>query len=348
MRRALLAAALCVACGTLTSPGEGDRDLPVGRGGPFRLLGPADLDGRTCVVSDRSSRLDDPSVARAGDGSVRLYFTVDDGAARSISTARLDGPTGPAGEPTASLRATLPWHEGSVEAPEVIRTAAGEWWMLYASAGGIGLARSADGVSFTADPEPLLRADATTGESTPARSPAVVESAPGRFLVAYESAGAVWGAELVAATGAVSRLDGDPGVDGRQPLLAPSDDAVDAGVVGFASGSVGDPSLTLESTAIGRSLWRLYATTRSAPVRSDAGVAPLLTLGVAGSFDGLRFSRDANPTLRARSDGTVTSPDVLADGARRTWLYAGGRCDSAGRVRGIVVAVAPGNASVTP
>ncbi|MEZ4407093.1 MAG: hypothetical protein R3A52_11525 [Polyangiales bacterium] len=204
----------------------------------------------------------------------------------------------------------------------------------------------ADGASFTADANPLLVADVASGESTALRSPAIVESAPGRFLIAYESAGSVWGAELISATGAVSRIDGDPRAEGRQPLLAPSDDAVDAGVVGFASGSIGDPSLTLETTAIGRSLWRLYVTTRSAPVRTDAGVEPLLTLGVAGSFDGVSFARDANPTLRARSDGTVSSPDVIADGPRRSFLYAGGRCDTAGRVRGVVVAVAPGNAAL--
>lgn len=346
MKRALLAAMVCASCGTVASPGEGDRDLPVGRGGPFRLLGPADLDGRACVVSDRARRFDDPSAVRREDGSVSLYFTDDDGAARSISTARLASPIALAEDVSPALRATLPWQAGSVEAPEVVRVAAGEWWMLYASAGGLGLARGADGASFAADPNPLLTAEPAAGESTALRSPSIVESAPGRFLIAYESAGAVWGAELISATGAVSRLDADPRQDGRQPLLAPGDDAVDAGVVGFASGSVGDPSLTLETTAIGRSLWRLYATTRSAPVRTDAGVEPLITLGVAGSFDGVSFSRDANPALRARGDGTVSAPDVIADGPRRSFLYAGGRCDTAGRVRGVVVAVAPGNTAL--
>ncbi|MEZ4407092.1 MAG: hypothetical protein R3A52_11520 [Polyangiales bacterium] len=79
MRRALLAAALCASCGTLASPGEGDRDLPVGRGGPFRLLGPTGSTVGPAWPSDPARRFDDPSAVRLDDGAVRL-FTDDDGA----------------------------------------------------------------------------------------------------------------------------------------------------------------------------------------------------------------------------------------------------------------------------
>lgn len=335
----------CIACGTLASPGQGDSNLPVGRQGPFRLVTRAELGGdRNCVLSDPSLRYDDPSVVRGTGNSVMLFFTVDNGTSRWISASHLDRPTGvplaPNG-PTVSLRATHPWQGVSVEAPEVLRLSPTEWVMLYASAGGVGVARSVDGERFTADPEPLIIADGSVGETTALKSPTLAPVSPEGFLIAYESAGAVWGALAPRTLRApVNRLDPDTAAIGRQPLIAPSDDAVDSGVVGFASGSLGDPSLVVETTAIGRELFHLYATARSAPVRSDAGVAPLISLSVAGSFDARHFIRSQTPALRARPDPTVSSPDVLADEPRRTWLYAGGRCDTLGHVRGITVAVA--------
>ena len=62
------------ACGTLAEPGVGDRELPTGRGGPFRLVEPAEMNNQLCALVEVGARLDDPSPVRVANG-VALYFT---------------------------------------------------------------------------------------------------------------------------------------------------------------------------------------------------------------------------------------------------------------------------------
>ena len=119
--------------------------------------------------------------------------------------------------------------------------------------------------------------------------------------------------------------------------------ARDAGLVGYASGAVGDPTLRAEDSLAGRTLYRLFFSARSAPVAIDGGSAFERAIGLAGSFDGVHFARAESAVLSGRADPAVRAPSAWSDGPLRTWLFVSGRCDSAGRNEGIRVAVAPGN-----
>ena len=58
------------------------------------------------------------------------------------------------------LEVTEPWEKGTIGAPSVVATS-GEIRLYYASGGGVGLARSADGVAFTKEPAPIFEAAAS-------------------------------------------------------------------------------------------------------------------------------------------------------------------------------------------
>ncbi len=342
-RIACVVLALGVAgCGTLASGAGGDTDLPRGRSGPFRLLDNLELPAGSCVLRDDTATLGDPSAVALPDGRIDLYATRTDGTARSIVRARLDGSRSAPGAPAMALVPTLPWHGGGVGAPDVVRTADGAW-MVFDTAAGIGLARSVDGIAWTSLDAPLLVADATAGELSALRAPTLAVRADGTWWLAYESAGAIWGARATGPQGPFVRVDGDDRTARRDPWVSPGDDAVDAGVVGYASGSVGDPSLRVEASVAGRELLRLYFSARSAPVAMDGGTTFLRSVGLAGSFDGVHFTRNATAVLPGALDPTVSSPTSWNDGALRTWLFVGGRCDLSGRSSGVRVAVAPAN-----
>ena len=149
---------------------------------------------------------------------------------------------------------------------------------------------------------------------------------------------------------AFARVDGDPRTPRRDPVMAATGAGVplDGGAPGFESGSVDDPELTVETTAIGRSLWRLYYTARSVPVAMDAGLAPTVAIAMAASFDGVAFTRFGAPVFATRADPTLAAPTVLADDARRTLLYVGGRCTLSRGRRGVRAGIAPGTDTVTP
>lgn len=331
-------------CGTLASPGGGEADLPNNRTGPFRELTSAETGGQRCAAYDSAGGFDEPSAVRLPDGRVALYGTRTRMGRRTIARTVLTGLARQTEEPADVLTATLPWQAMAVASPEVIAVAGG-YVMAYATgSGALGVARSTDGVAWQALPTPALEMDAAMGEETALRAPTIVATANGGLVLAYASGSAIWLARTGAVDGRFVRVDGDPSTPRRDPLLGATGRASpmgDAGV-GFESGAVDDPSLTVEATATGRSIWRLYYTARSVPQAMDGGVAPSVAVTMAASFDGVSFTRFGAAVVTSRTDPTLAAPSALAVDARRTLLYLSGRCDTAGRVRGVRAAIAPG------
>lgn len=334
--------ALVTGCGTLASPGAGDTDLPSGRSGPYRLLDSEELPEGLCLLREDSVVLSDPASLPLGPHRTALYFTRREGARRTILRAvvvdgrRLEAP------PEEVLAPTLAWHGDGVGAPDVAATRDG-FAMVFDTAAGLGLATSADGRTWRSSEEPRLTADANVGELTPLRAPTLVVRRDDSLIIAYESAGAIWSATATALAAPLSRVDADERTPRRESLLAPGDDARDAGAVGYASGAVGDPSLRAEDSLAGRTLYRLFFSARSAPFALDGGSDFQRAVGLAGSFDAVHFTRSEAAALGGRVDPSVAAPSAWSDGSLRTWLFVNGRCDSNGRNQGIRVAVAPGN-----
>lgn len=333
---------LTLGCGTTAAPGAGDSNLPAGRNGPYRLLDGEELSEGLCLVREESATLEDPAALPLDAHRVALYFTRREGARRTIRRVVVVDGQRLEGAPEEVLAPSLPWHQDGVGAPDVATTRDG-FVMVFDTPTGLGRATSIDGRVWRPSQLPLLTADAQSGELTPLRSPTILLRPDGAVIVAYESAGAIWAASSSALGAPLGRIDADERTPRRESLLAPGDDARDAGTVGYASGAVGDPSLRAEESLAGRTLYRLFFSARSAPLGLDGGAVFNRSVGIAGSFDGVHFPRAESAALTNRADPTVRAPTTWSDGPLRTWLFVAGRCDSAGRNEGIRVAVAPGN-----
>jgi hypothetical protein len=352
VRTRTIFALVCLAgCGTLGSPSAGDRELPANRTGPFRELTAAEMGGRNCAAVDFGGLIDEPSALRLADGRTALYVTRVHDEMRTVARLTLRAPGQQADDPADVLTATLPWQGGAVMAPDVSALPGGGFVMAYGTAAGaLGLARSTDGVAWQPLEAPALEAVAAEGEVSALRAPSIVALADGSLVLAYASAGSIWLARAPRLGDAFARVDGDARSARRDPILGASGAGVplDGGAPDFESGSVDDPELTVDTTAIGRAIWRLYYTARSAPVAMDAGLAPSVAIAMAASFDGLTFTRFGAPVFATRADPTIVAPAVLADDARRTLLYTGGRCTLSRGRRGVRAAIAPGTDTVTP
>lgn len=350
MARAALPLALTLAaCGTIGSRGGGEDELPNNRTGPFRELTADETGGSRCVAFDSAGSFDEPSAVRLADGRVAVYGTRTRMGRRTVARTVLAGLARQVDEPVDVLTATLPWHAMAVSSPGVAAAPGGGFVMAYATgSGALGLARSVDGATWQPLPTPALEPSADADEEAALRAPSVVALADGGLALAYASGSAIWLARAVAG-GAFVRVDADPATPRRDPLLGASGPASamgDAGV-GFESGAVDDPSLHVETTAVGRPIWRLYYTARSVPQAMDGGVRPSVAVTMAASFDGERFARFGAPVVTSRTDPTLAAPSALAVDARRTVLYLSGGCDLAGRARGVRAAIAPGSERVT-
>ncbi len=337
-------------CGTVGSTDGLTPERPANRTGPFREVTGNEMGMRSCAVVDFQGLVDEPSATRADDGRTVLYLTREHGEVRSIARVALRAPAQQADDPADVLVPALDWEGTAVRSPHVVRDGAA-WVMVYGTAtGALGLARSTDGLAWTRHPTPLLTADPAQGEDTPLRAPSIARTPDGAWMLAYASAGAIWFARASRAEGPFTRVDGDPSTPRRDAVLGATGPTMspDGGAPGFESGALDDPDLFIESTAIGRAIWRVYYTARSAPVAMDGGVAPEVTVGMAASFDGRTFTRFGVPVFRSRTDPTYAAPSVLAVDERRTLLYVGARCAVSRGRRGVRVGIAPGTDTVTP
>lgn len=285
--------ALALACGTLGGEGGGDRDLPSAGVGPFRKLGPTEQHGvPPYVLDDKALRMREPAIVALGDATsteVALFVTgVSNGhdailRSRATDARTFFGTSAQAGQrPRVVLEPTRPWEGGSVGGPSVVRDGA-DWWLFYAAAGGIGRARSSDGLTFASDADPVL---ALPG----ARAPSVTRTDAGWSML-YAKDGAIW--EATSADGA--RFATVPG----GPVLAaapPPDHALVQGEKPPFDGlAVDDPCAAARVTVAGRVQFRVLYTGWSVDPDTKQ---PVSAIGFAARWGTTGpLTRNASPVL---------------------------------------------------
>jgi hypothetical protein len=128
--------------------------------------------------------------------------------------------------PSVALRTDAAWEGGKISGPSAAWIG-GELFLYYAGAGGIGLARTKDGATFTKEPAPVLAPDrASTWERVPPSAPSVAVYPDGRIRMLYTSGVAIGEAEST--DGVTWRRLGpdpviipDPGAMVTDPCLLP-------------------------------------------------------------------------------------------------------------------------------
>jgi hypothetical protein len=200
MRRLLLLS-LC-GCATLAEGGGGDENLPNAEVGPFREIRQEELGASRPApycLRDNDGFERDPTVVDVDDdpatleafvyaGRTAVIEGVDpDPAAATNQIVRhvgLDGRSF-AFQRDVVLEPAEAWEGDVMGAPSALR-ADGEVWLYYAAAGGIGLAKSGDGLVFTRVGDGLVLAPVDGWESgaTPL-SPAVLRLGDGSWRLYY-------------------------------------------------------------------------------------------------------------------------------------------------------------------
>jgi hypothetical protein len=278
MRRALLVGlglgALAMACATLGGDGLGDVGLPTAGVGPYRKLGSSECLGTApFLLDDAQAHWRDPGALALEPGrsaAVALYAVVDRDVAgqtrpvivRSRSTDGRSFFGGRGGQiPPIAIAADAPWEGTAVGGPAPLAVG-GEIWLYYGAAGGIGLARSADGIAFTKSAAPVLPDDATHAW----RSPSVARFPDGTYHLFVADGDSFY--ESVSTSG-----DAFPA---PVPVLGPAPVATDAGVVLDA---IDDPLVLVRTTEAGRVHVRVLYTQTVGAVSSIALAA---RYGVSG------------------------------------------------------------------
>lgn len=332
------------ACATLADAATGDRDLPNAGAGPFRELRPGEL-GLSLVapnaVDDKKTLARDASVIDLdGDPAtfeVAGYFAASDNGAAiedpAVAIRRSVAEDGRSFDRQTAvvLEASEPWESGTIGAPGAL-VVGGEVWLYYEAAGGIGLARSADGVAFVKAAGPVLAA-ATSGWDAGAapRSPSVIALPAGGFAMFYEAE--------AAGVRAIGEARSDDGLAwtrvGDGPALAPGP----AGEEAYDDAGVGAPCAVAGETALGRPVLRLYYAAESA--------AGKRTIGLAGRFEDGPFERGISPVLGAGSSRAPGEPSALALG-EMTLLFATQHRSGSDEGPAIAAAVAPAQSELPP
>ena len=167
-RSLLLAAMTAVAvlalgvpsCATTGAEGEGDKNLPTAGVGPFRKLGIDEVPGiAPFVFDDRVAIYREPAIlaplSASDDSPAILYVVGKQASVDVIVRTRADdgraffGTSGDFGKtPPVVLAADAPWEGASLSGPFALHVN-DEIRLYYSAAGGIGMARSTDGLSFT-------------------------------------------------------------------------------------------------------------------------------------------------------------------------------------------------------
>jgi hypothetical protein len=334
---ALLALA---ACATTGATGEGDRNLPTVGVGPFRKLAADEVrEIAPFVYDDRLALYREPAVLADGDATLMYVVARRDGRDVIVRTRADDGrafygSTSDFGKTApVVLAADRPWEGTSVTGPFVLRTAAG-FVLYYAAAGGIGSARSADGLTFEKDPGPLLTRDpAAAWESTEVRAPSAYVLADGRVRLLYASGTSIGEAESTDGGAHFTRLS-------PAPILGPAPDAPPGSLLPhekppFDTARVDDPCASLETTPVGRLHLRVLYTGYDA-----AGVS---AIGYAGRFgDRGPLERQPNPVY---SVGAREAAPALLQTGDTSYLYVhqDRRVDAKLSYPAIAAAYAPGS-----
>ena len=338
------AALLAPSCATTGAEGEGDKNLPTVGVGPFRKLGVDEVPGiAPFVLDDRVAIYREPAIlapAVAADDSPAILYAVGKPAGIDVIVrTRADdgraffGANGDFGRsPPVVLSADASWEGPSLAGPFALRVKE-EIFLYYAAAGGIGVARSPDGLSFRKEPGPIFSRDpASSWERTELRSPSVYLLPDGRFRMLYASGASIGEAE--SADGVhFQRL-------GPEPVLGPAAPAAPGSLLPhekgpFDTASVGDPCAVVRTTPAGRFHVRvLYTGTDAAGVTS---------IGLAGRY-GEQGALTRQPTP-VYSVGAKESAPALLELPSGSYLYVqqDRRVDERLTYKAIAAAFAPGS-----
>lgn len=277
--RLALIALFAGACATTGAAGEGDKDLPTSGVGPFRKLDIDEVKGiAPFVLDDAQASYREPAALQEGEETLLFAVGAKDGRDVVFRTRALDGRTfyGTAGhfgkKPPVVLEPdpAPSWENGVLSGPALARGPSGELLLYYAAAGGIGVARSTDGFTFTKDAaNPILKREAAW-ETSEVRAPSVVRLPSGRFKMFY------------AAGNAIGEAESDDGIRFRRgsdrPVLEPAPPAPPGSLLPnekppFDTASVSDPCVSLRTTPAGRLQMRVLYTGYDSTGVSTIGLA---------------------------------------------------------------------------
>ena len=299
MRLAVLARLpLVLSCATEGGGSSGASNVPSAGDGPFRPLVAAEMSPTAIapfVLSSPTALYREPSVVGTSSdptsAQVWMYAVAVSGGSDVIVRTRADdarsfyGDVGDNANASLSsehaaatvLRADQPWEGADLSGPSALRTG-GQVLLYYAAAGGIGLATSTDGLSFTKSAGPVLAPDAASSsawETTAPHAPTVALFPDGSWHMLYGAGDSI--GEATSADGQTwTRVDSNP-------VLSPSP-AVDASTLPagaqppFDEGRVDHPVLAPRTDVAGRLQVRvLYTgygpTTGAAEPSSAIGLA---------------------------------------------------------------------------
>ncbi|MCA9562243.1 MAG: hypothetical protein KC561_02080 [Myxococcales bacterium] len=311
-----LALALLSGCGTIARGDGGGENLPTRGIIPFeKLTAPEDDDESTWpfVITGEEIDYSDPAPIVVGDELWLFAVEATESSSRIVRFTSADGIT--FGDPSVVLGAELAWQEGRLGSPSVVfyRGEYRLWYEAGTSAVAVGAARSADGVSWTSDPNPVLVS--TDGEVLSA--PAVTFFLDRLTMYVSSTIQIEDDGETEARTRIV-RVDSPDGATWTRGaiVLAPGEDCVgDDGEATpcWDSKYVQAAGLRVSQSPTGRPLLDMWYT---------GGLNDNANIGFAGSYDGTAFSRyDLNPILDGRGD--ENSPGIIEFGDRLLLYYSG-------------------------
>jgi hypothetical protein len=305
-RRSVVLTGLVMGCATLaTEAGDIDAVRPNAGAGPFRPITESELGaaGAPGVLRQKAaaSRFRQASALALGEGQpgrVALYIVAEQAGVHGIyrfvaADARSFVEPDP---PGAVLVPSEGWEGAELAQPEVVRVG-GEIWLYYAAAGGIGLARSPDGISFSKQPGPVLAAEPGSSweAGEPPRSPGFVELGADDFRLFYAAAGRI---------GEARSTDGVSWQRDPEPVLEP---APLAGEPLFDSLQVSDPEPELAASAQGRRITRVYYAGQGA---ESSGIGLAARFGDSGALQ--RALAPSLTTSRGPSDPALVRFGDLA------------------------------------
>jgi hypothetical protein len=345
-----------LACATLPEPAGGDQNLPSAVAGPFSALttdqfstslsitapnGFADLNdfGRDISVLDTDGDPTTPGVT----GYVAAS-TIEDGMDPTptsptrtiVRYTALDGRSFNLQSAAVVLQPDAPWEGDVVAAPSVLRSGSG-LLLYYAAQGGIGLAQSGDGLTFTKVSGPVLSPSASGwDQSAVPASPGVVKLTDGSFRMFYEVPFGAGGAAI----GEAGSPDGVTWTRlGDGPALAPSPGG-DAGPTPWDSAAAGSPYPMLAVSGDGRPILRLFY--------GALDVGGLRTIALAARYgtDG-PFERAVTPVFGDDSTLGAREPCVVAFSSY-SLLYVTQDSSTTNTQPAVAVGVAPATATLPP
>jgi hypothetical protein len=350
----LVAAATIVlsACATIPEKGGGGENLPTAVAGPFRALTQDEIGNNrvapNAMEDDVFSR--DPSVIDVDGDPATLevagYFgaavaqgmtkpTATDPTRAILRFGALDGRSFDHAAEVV-LEPTETWEGGVIGHPCALHVGK-EIWLFYAAAGGIGLAKSSDGHTFTRVPGPVLGV-ATSGWDHDAipTSPGVVLLDDGQLRMFYES-------PVMPDSSAIGEAGSSDGITwtrrDTQPSLAPSAPGDDADPP-YDDAAVGSPSPIVARSTDGRATLRVYY-----GARNHLGAR---VIGLAARYievPDAELQRATAPVFGTTKPLSPSEPSALIY-PDFTLLFATEKSSTSSPVPAVAVAVAPALATL--